>query len=171
MAFRRTTALLVLCALVLVVYITTRTTTRDATATLAGFWSGDDEFMRTAGLTKLHMFIAPMNGTTTTASIYMSDGDAIVANRNLALGFSGGLLSEVRSGARSLRGGVHRPYRFERVEVTNGGEIFPDTVKLELDMVAGSLAIHDGDQLLAFMWRDNEASFDALAVYIETADN
>lgn len=160
----------VLVAVFVVVVLLAAFCSARAIEPLAGFWSGDSEFLRAAGLSHMLVFVSP-GGRTRDVSVVMTGVDgAAVANRNITLDLGYGFARRVAYGVKTLLSRSSGALHLRNVAVDNGGEVFPPTVEVKLDPAAGSLSIVDGDQLLAFLWRDNEASYDALATYSHQAE-
>ncbi len=155
----------VVVIIVLVLVVAPRV--RDSERELAGFWVGESEFLKKAGLSDINLYIAPgaaQDGKTTRQGhLLMVDIDGeIVTNQGVEMTYTD-VAGRWRSAlAAHCASGNDRPsYTIANVKLAfdDGGSIMPAVV--DLRMCEGMLAICDSEKIHAYLVRDNDTSLRA----------
>lgn len=140
---------------ILVVVMVAGPTNRRHEDCLTGMWVGDPAFLRKAGLSDMQLYISPRAGSQRRQGyLIMADaGRNLVANQAFDLTMPGG------GWRRGLAGHFcpQDPRSLPAVLDFDGDfELIPSDVVLTT--ADGSLALHDGERLYAFLWKDAAAS-------------
>jgi hypothetical protein len=138
---------------------------------LAGLWVGDPAFLKKAQLRDLQLFIAPREDGCRQGYLIITDENGeFVSNQAIEIRErSGGSRwwSALRSTFRAEKDAyTARCFEVEYDAVKEGDEPpMPETMKMTLSILDGTLTLYDGEKVYAFMEKDLAASAAAIEAY------
>lgn len=138
---------------------------------LAGLWVGDPAFLKKAQLRDLQLFIAPREDGCRQGYLIITDENGeFVSNQAIEIRErSGGSRwwSALRSTFRAEKDAyTSRCFEVEYDAVKEGDEPpMPETMKMTLSILDGTLTLYDGEKVYAFMEKDHAASAAAIEAY------
>lgn len=135
---------------------------------LSGLWVGDPGFLRRARLLDMQLYVAPPEGGARQGYLIMVDqAGEFIANGPFEMSAGGGAAgwwSALKSAFRAKRD----EYAPRRVTLDFQGSPPPfpaQELSLSLSMLDGTLSLHDGDKVYAFLEKDAVASAAAEEAY------
>lgn len=162
-------AVIVAVLIVIIIVIIGAISVRRYKNYLSGYWVGDPGFLEKAQLKDMQLFIGPEEDGTRQGYLIMTDlDDNFVSNQAI----------EVKEGAMGRRWwtALKSVFRTTRdVYSTNdlsieydaeaGDPPMPETLKMSLSMLDGSLTLYDDAKVWAFLEKDNVTSIAVLEAY------
>ena len=138
---------------------------------LGGYWIGDPGFLKKAQLKDMQLFIAPKEGGCRQGYLLMTDLDGnFISNQALEI--------RERSAAQRWWTAFTSAFRTERdaysarcveIEYDDAAEVneppMPETVKMTLSVLDGTLTLYDDSKVWAFLTKDLLASAAAIEAY------
>lgn len=164
-------ALAAIVAIVVILIAVVSPRVRDYERFLSGFWSGDPTFLKEAGLSQMHLYIAPCerSGGRWCRQGYLlmvDSGGAMVSNQGIELQWSG-MAGRWKSALKShFSASADEVYRVANAAFTYDFQaVMPEAMHLGLDVAQGSISLYTDEKLYAFLMKDNEVSAAANAEY------
>ena len=163
-------AAVVLALIVIIALVGAAAAVRRYERYLAGLWVGDPAFLKKARLRDLQLFIAPREDGCRQGYLIITDENGeFISNQAIEIrARSGGSRwSALRSTFRAEKD-AYTAQRFEvEYDAVEEGEEppMPETVKMTLSILDGTLTLYDGEKVYAFMEKDLAASAAAIEAY------
>jgi len=149
---------------ILLIAVTANMASKRYDGYLEGLWAGDPGFLEESQLSDFQLYIGPRKGRKREGYLLMADTTgAFVANQAIEI-------EEPRSRWLSALRNVFKAkddkYMLHHVRFTytNGDEPMPSEMRLTLSILNGTLTLHDGEKLYAFLEKDIAASAAAAEV-------
>jgi hypothetical protein len=152
-------------AIILAIYAATDIQLKNAKKYIPGMWIGDKHFLESSGLKDMQLFISPLDeGQHQGYLIMIGDNDQFISNQALTIpkiNFS--TIGAIKSISSDKNQG-NMKIMFDTVES------WPSDVKFTLSILNGTLAIHDNENIYAFLTKDIATSHTAIAAYDDHGD-
>jgi len=142
---------------------------------LAGMWKGNPKFLEEAGLQDFQLFLSPGEAA---KQDYVRDGYLIatdatggfVANQAITWEESGAGWLAALGASMGAQGDVCAMgvARIEYDDEATGHKIMPETVKVSISILDGTLTLFDDEKVYAFLEKDHSASAAATEMYEAT---
>lgn len=130
---------------------------------ISGMWVGDKHFLESSGLKDIQLFISPVDkGKYQGYLIMIGDDDQFISNQALEF-------NKINFSMGSTISGF-----YAKIDDKNQGtmqieydtyESMPKSMKFTLSILNGTLALHDGENIYAFMTKDISTSHMAIMAY------
>jgi hypothetical protein len=168
-------AIVVLAIIILVAFaVAAHAAAKRYTHYLAGMWKGNPKFLEEAGLQDFQLFLSPgeaKQGYGRDGYLIATDATGgFVANQAITWEESGaGWLAALGASMGAQRDvcamGVAR---IEYDDDATGHKIMPESVKVSLSILDGTLTLFDDEKVYAFLEKDHSASAAATEMYEAT---
>lgn len=137
---------------------------------LSGLWIGDPAFLKKAQLRDLQLFIAPREEACRQGYLIITDENGeFISNQAIEIRERGGSRrwSALRSMFRAEKDAyTSRRFEIEYDSVLEGDEPpMPETMRMTLSILDGTLTLYDGEKVYAFMEKDLAASAAAIEAF------
>lgn len=162
-------AAVVVVVLVLIAAVAPRV--RDYEGFLEGFWSGDPTFLEEAGLSEMFLYIAPrerVGGRWCRQGylVMVDDAGGMVSNQGVEIGWAGAAGRWASALKSNFSGDPAEVFRVADADFTYDEEaVMPQAMSLGLDVTRGAVSLYTADRLYAFLYKDNEVSAEAAALW------
>lgn len=151
-------AVVVLLLFIMVFYMSWISASR-VSEYLSGVWVGDSTFLEKSSLRDIQLFIAP-GGSSRSAYLIMTDTEGnFISNQPITISLSG------VDGYKTMFATSNDESVIRADVEYDVHDVMPSELTMKLSLLNGTLALHDGDKIYAFLVKDIAMSLVGIEAY------